>query len=294
MIRTRSLTILLLVLAATILTALRQEARAAEPANKARVLFVTQSAGFRHGSVTRKEPQQLSPAEVAITQLGQQSGLFDVHCTQNCTADFTRDNLKNYDIVMFYTTLDLPIFVAEMDFFLNDWLKQKGHGFIGFHSATDTYHNHQPYWEMIGGTFNGHPWGSKNTVTVSVHDASHPGITPFGKDDFQITDEIYQYKHWQPEKVHVLMSLNMEKCDPKMPYQVPVSWCKEWGQGKMFYNNLGHNPETWANPIFMKSVEGAVRWVMNLEPGDATPNPEVSAAEEAKAKAAAPAKEEKK
>jgi type 1 glutamine amidotransferase len=283
----------MLLLAAAMFCQMRQPASSAEPAQKARVLFVTQSAGFRHGSVTRKEGK-LSPAEVAITQLGQQSGLFDVHCTQDCAADFTRENLKNYDVVMFYTTLDLPIYAAELDYFLDVWLKQKGHGFIGFHSATDTFHEHQPYWEMIGGTFNGHPWGSKNKVTITVHDAEHPGIKPFGKDDFETVDEIYQYRNWQPEKVRVLMSLNMEKCDPKMPYQVPVAWCKEWGQGKMFYNNLGHNEATWTNPTFMKSVEGAVRWVMNLEPGDATPNPEVSKAEDAKAKAVAPPVKEKK
>jgi type 1 glutamine amidotransferase len=175
MIRFRSLTILLL--AGVSLCHAPWQANAAEPAKKARVLFVTQSAGFRHGSVTRKE-QKLSPAEVAMTQLGQQTGLFDVHCTQDCAADFTRENLKNYDIVMFYTTLDLPIYVAELDYVLNDWLKQKGHGFIGFHSATDTFHENQPYWEMIAPSRDIR--GSKNKVTITVHDAEHPGIKPFG------------------------------------------------------------------------------------------------------------------
>jgi trehalose utilization protein len=65
------------------------------------------------------------------------------------------------------------------------------------------------------------------------------------------------------------------------------------GQGKIFYNNLGHNEATWTNPTFMKSVEGSVRWVMNLESGDATPNPAVSKAEDAKAKAVAPPLKEK-
>ena len=59
---------------------------------KAKVLFVSQSAGFRHGSVNRGK-NELAPAEIAMTQLGQQTGLFDVHCTQDCAADFTKDNL---------------------------------------------------------------------------------------------------------------------------------------------------------------------------------------------------------
>ena len=64
-----------------------------------------------------------------------------------------------------------------------------------------------------------------------------------------------------------------------------------FGKGKVFYTNLGHNETTWTNHRFLASVEGAVRWVLGLEPGDATPNPEVSKAEEAKAQAAAKSEE---
>jgi len=255
-----------------------------EPAHKVKALFLTQSKGFKHGPVTRGK-ESLAPAEIAMTQLGQQTGLFDVHCTQDAAADMTKENLKNYDIVMFYTTLDLPISHSDLEYFINDWLKQKGHGFMGFHSATDTYHNEPLYWEMIGGTFNGHPWGNRSMVTVTVDDPNFPASKPFD-NEFKIRDEIYQYTHWQPEKVHLLMSLNMAKCNPKKPYHVPLAWAKDWGQGKVFYTNLGHNETTWTNKTFLKSVENAVRWIRNMEPGDATPNPELSKAEDEKAKAA--------
>ena len=265
------------------------------PKKKAKVLFLTQSKGFTHGSVRRKGGK-LAPAEVAMTQLGQQTGLFEIHCSQDAKADFTVENLKKYDIVMFYTTGDLGINEETREYFLNDWLKQKGHGFIGFHSATDTYRSaknnkkqneqYKWYWDMIGGTFNGHPWNSRNNVTITVHDTKHPAMKPFGKE-FKIQDEIYQYRNWQPKKVHVLMSLNMEKCNPKKPYHVPVAWCKNWGDGKIFVNNLGHNNKTWTNKTFLKSTEMAVRWIMGLEKGDAKPNPDVSAEQEKKAKSAA-------
>ena len=259
----------------------------AAPEKKARILMVTQSKGFRHGSVTRAN-DQLSPAEVAITQLGQTSGVFTVTCTQDVAQDFTKENLQNYDIVWFYTTGNLGIDEATLDYFFNDWLKQKGHGFIGTHSATDTYGDYKPYWDMIGGTFNGHPWGSGETVTVSVHDLKHPGAQPFG-EEFQIKDEIYQYKNWQPEKVHVLMSLNMAKCRTKKPYHVPVAWVKNYGDGRVFYTNLGHNPETWTNKMVLESLLQGVKWITGQVEGDATPNPELSKAQEEKAKADAEA-----
>jgi type 1 glutamine amidotransferase len=252
-------------------------------AKKARILMVTQSAGFKHGSVTRKA-NDLSPAERAMTELGISSGLFRVDCTQDVAKDFTKEALQNHDIVFFYTTGDLPIPEAVRDYFFNDWLKQKGHGFIGAHSAADTYHNYKPYWDMIGGTFNGHPWGSGETVTVTVHDQNHPLSKPWGKE-FTIQDEIYRFKNWQPEKVRVLMSLNMAKTNKKEPYHVPIAWVKNYGEGKVFHMSLGHREEVWTNPIYMQSMLGGIKWILNQEEGDATPNPELSAAQEEKAKA---------
>lgn len=262
-----------------------QETVEAETLGKAKVLFVTQSVGYRHKSVTRAEGK-LSTAELAMRQLSQQTGLFHLYPTQDVATDFVRGKLDDYDIVMFYTTGDLPIAGKDLDYFFNTWLKQKGHGFIGFHSAADTYKEYQPYWEMIGGTFNGHPWNSNTTVTISVHDPEHPAMVPL-ESEFSISDEIYWYKNWQPEKVRVLMSLNMAKCDPKKSTHVPVAWVKEWGDGKVFFNNLGHNATTWTDQRFLKSTRGAIRWILGLEEGDATPNPEISKAEQAKAQIAA-------
>lgn len=249
----------------------------------ARILMVTQSVGFRHGSVTRPDGA-LAPAEVAITDLGIKSNLFRVDCTQDVARDFTKENLQNYDIVFFYTTGALPIEAETLDYFFNDWLKQKGHGFIGAHSAADTYHEYQPYWDMIGGTFDGHPWGSDQTVTITVHDTEHPVGKPWGTE-FTLKDEIYKFKNWQPEKVRVLMSLNMAKTDLKEPYHVPIAWVKEYGEGKVLHMSLGHREDVWTNPLYMESMLGGVKWILNKEPGDATPNPELSAEQEAKARA---------
>ena len=74
----------------------------------ARILFVTQSAGFVHGSVKRGD-KPLAVCERVMTELGISSKLFRVDCSQDVKADFTKDKLQHYDIVMFYTTGKLPI-----------------------------------------------------------------------------------------------------------------------------------------------------------------------------------------
>jgi hypothetical protein len=256
----------------------------ADDAKPARILMVTQSAGFKHGSVSRPE-SKLAPAEQAMTELGISSNLFRVDCTQDCAADFTKANLQNYDIVLFYTTGTLPIKEEDLDYFFKEWLPAKGHGFIGTHSAADTFHDYQPYWDMIGGTFDGHPWGSGETVTIAVHDKNHPASKPWG-DEVTLQDEIYQFKNWQPEKVRVLMSLDMAKTKLKKPYHVPILWVKEYGEGKAMHMSLGHREDVWTNETYMASLLGGIKWMLGKEPGDATPNPELSTAEEKKAKAA--------
>jgi len=279
----------------TLLAAVAAAPAPAQEKKTYKMLFVTQSAGFRHGAVTRKNNEP-APAEVAMTELGKSSGLFTVDCTQDCAKDFTKENVSKYDIVMFYTTGNLPIPEDVRRWFFAEWMIQKGHAFLGVHSAADTYHNDKNYWDMIGGTFNGHPWGSGSTVTVTVHDPSHPASKPWGAE-FVIKDEIYRFKNWQPEKVRVLASLNMEKTALKAGYHVPILWVKNYGDGKVMHMSLGHNDAVWKHETYLASLLGGIKWMMNLEEGDAKPNPELSAAEEAKAKevfAKQPKKEEPK
>lgn len=262
-------------------------ASADEPAKKEggyRVLMITQSAGFRHGSVTRKEGK-LSPAEQAVTEIGIRANLFRTDCSQDAETDFTKEKLQNYDIVFFYTTGNLPIKEENLKYFYEEWLPAKGHGFIGAHSAADTYHNDRRYWDMLGGTFDGHPWNANERVVITVHDKSHPASKPWG-DEFEIQDEIYQFKNWQPEKVRVLMSLNMERTKLKRPRHVPILWVKNYGEGKVMHMSLGHNEHVWTNEKYQESLLGGIKWVLNLAEGDATPNPELSKAEEEKAKQA--------
>ena len=261
--------------------------------SSSRVLFVTQSKGFTH-SVVNRNGAELAPAEIALRDLGQKSGLFTVESTQDTAADFTRENLKNYDIVAFYTTGTLPIAAEDLDYFLNDWARQPGHGVLGFHSAMDTYPDHPGYLSLIGGNFVGHAWNAGDTVHLTVHDPDHPIAAPYAKDanedgHFVIQDEIYQYRDFVPGRVRVLMSLNYEHSptgngiNTFYGHHVPVAWVRSYGKGKVYCNNLGHNAGTWANPTVQESILQGVRWMRGEVEADSTPNPAVSAAEELKA-----------
>lgn len=251
----------------------------------ARILFITQSAGFVHGSVRRGD-KPLAVSERVMTELGISSKAFRVDCSQDVKADFTKEKLQHYDVVMFYTTGKLPIDEATLDYFFNTWLKQKNHGFIGTHSAADTFKDYKPYWDMIGGSFNGHPWSANTTVTITNHEPDHPIVKAWGPE-FVIKDEIYQFKNWQPKKVRVLMSLNMQKTALKRPLHVPICWCKSYGEGKVFHMSLGHREDVWNNLTYQQSLLGGIKWILGQNEGPSEPNPDLSAKQQELAEAAA-------
>src|SRR3569833_881630 len=77
----------------------------------------------------------------------------------------------------------------------------------------------------------------------------------------------------------------MEKTAKKQNRHVPIAWVKNYGQGRAMHMSLGHNEAVGEMPQYMDSMLGGVKWILGMEPGDATPNPELSSAEDAKAKA---------
>ncbi len=267
---------------------LEGDSKVSENDRPKRLLFVTQSQGFVHSTVKRL-PHELSHAEQILTELGVRSGDFRVDCTQDVASDFTPELLENYDVVAFYTTGDLPIPEATREWFLNTWLAEEGHGFLGIHPAADTYHDYEPYWDMIGGTFVEHPWTADTDVVIKVHADDHPASKPWGGAGTRIPlkEEIYMFKHWQPEKVRVLMSLDMEKTALKRPVHIPILWVKNYGKGRVMHMSMGHREDVWTNPQYQASLVGGIRWLLGKEEGDATPNPELSAAEQKLAEKAA-------
>ncbi len=140
---------------------------------------------------------------------------------------------------------------------------KSGKGFIGIHSATDTFYKWAEYGEMIGGYFDQHPWHQE--VAVKVEDQKHPATKHLGAS-FRITDEIYQHKNFSRQNVHVLLSLDASSVDLTKPNvhrtdkDFALAWMRNFGKGRVFYTALGHRPEVWNDERFQKLLIGAVKW----------------------------------
>ena len=229
----------------------------AEPPKTHKLLYMTLSKGYHHKSV--------EPAGPILKQIGEKSGAFTVDVTDDVGA-FTRENLKNYAAVMFYTTGELP-FTDEEKSALVEFLKS-GHGFVGVHSATDTLYQWGVYNQIIGGYFNNHPW--HQLVTVNVVDPNSKLVSFLGKS-FQITDEIYQIGDFRADDSHVLLALDPASVDLKKPdvrvryYGWPICWTRNFGKGRVYYNSLGHEDAVWNDPRYQEMLVNGIKWVMREE-----------------------------
>jgi len=189
---------------------------------------------------------------------------------------FSPESLRDFDGAIFLsTTGELP--VPDLTAFL-DWIKS-GKAFIGFHAATDTFKSSDAYCDMIGGHFAGHPWGGGGEHAFVVHEPGHRVAAMF-PERFRWKDEIYQYDlRYKPENLRVLVSLDMQASNPKEPWHVPVSWVRDYGKGRVFSSNFGHNDATWKEPMFQKHMAEGIAWALGRFEAPATPNPDVQAAE---------------
>ena len=189
------------------------------------------------------------------------------------------ESLKNYDAVIFAnTTGDLPL--PDRQAFL-DWIKA-GHSFVGMHSASDTFHGFPPFIEMLGGEFLTH--GAQVEVDAINQDNQCPACRHL-PGSWKVFDEIYLLKNFDRSKVHGLLTLDKHP-NNKTPGDYPISWCKQYGQGRVFYTSLGHREDIWdgntapslqrKNPpevsaAYQKHILGGITWALGLAKGDATP-----------------------
>jgi type 1 glutamine amidotransferase len=229
----------------------------------ARLLYFTHAAGYRH---------EVIPASRAVMRrLGEASPRFEVTATED-VAEFTPDNLARYGAVMFFTTGELPMNEAQKAALIG--FVRGGGGFIGVHSATDTFYEWPEYGRLIGGYFDQHPWHQK--VRIEVADRDSPLVAAFGAA-VELNDEIYQIRDFDPATSHVLLRLDPASVDltrpdvHRHPYGWPLAWTRRYGEGRVFYTALGHEEGVWRDPGFGAMLRGAVLWATNRDAASRLP-----------------------
>jgi uncharacterized protein len=271
-------------------------AAARAQAGRKHLLVVTVTKGFRHDSIPT--------AEQTIETLGNTTGKWDTDFVRDdaqMAEKMTADGLKKYDAIVFANTtgvLPLPDPQAFLDYI------KAGHGFAAMHSGSDTFHQWpgqkdgvSAYAEMLGGEFLTHH--HQCAIMAHIADPRNPALRPLvrtrprvtGKDlvdrdvekapsatdgrTWKIYDEIYLLKNNDPANVHTLLWLDKYPNDSSPDANKPgihlISWTKAYGQGRVFYTELGHRNEVWHDPLYQQHITGGLEFVLGLADGSTIP-----------------------
>ncbi|MBE3098904.1 MAG: ThuA domain-containing protein [Planctomycetes bacterium] len=225
----------------------------AKPPQLRKVLVLSLTKGFRHGHIPLSAQ--------AFEMLGRKTGAFEAVLTDDVSY-FAPDKLKGFDAVLFNSNTG-EIFEGRDDLkaALLDFVKG-GKGMVGVHAVADCCTKWKEFGDMMGGCFNSHPKQDGKILlkmAVKLDEPKHPLLKAFKGQDFEITEEIFQFREpYARAKLRVLLSVDGAKMtlDPGATKQkdgdYPVSWIRACAKGRVFYCALAHERSTFWNPTVLQ------------------------------------------
>jgi hypothetical protein len=132
---------------------------------------------------------------------------------------------------------------------------------------------------------------------IKLDDPKSPINQAFDGTGLQHTEEYYRFNHegltggfYSRDKLHVLLSLDTEKSPEIFKpgrngqpfYQRPdndyaVAWIRSYGKGRVFYNSMGHMPQTMMSKQIMGHVFAAIQFLVGDLDADTTPSARLAA-----------------
>lgn len=176
---------------------------------------------------------------------------------------FVPGGLDKYDVVFFLNTGGTPLSFDGSAMgqvhqkALQDFLENKHRGFVGTHSASDSYQNNSWPWyvDMIGANFKDHSGGA-GTVTWNPV-VTHPILTiGMVLNPWRRQEEWYTFKR----DVTILPDFTVLLTADVAPKR-PSAWVHEMpGDGRVFYTAFGHAVSAFQEPEVMRLIMTGIKW----------------------------------
>lgn len=231
------------------------------PSGDGKVLVFHKTTGFRHSSI--------DDGINMITQQGIDNGLWDTDDSQDSSV-FTTANLAQYDVVVWCNTTGENLLTSSQEAAFEQYINNGG-GFVGIHSATDTYRNRDwPFYnELVGGIVQTDPYHTSrnHNATMTVNETSHPTVDFLGST-WNKTEEYYYWRNNGGQLYDGNINLLTVESTGNNDYDEarPIAWYKEYAGGRSFYTALGHNDDDYSDDNdFIKHVEEGIIWAANFD-----------------------------
>ena len=180
-------------------------------------------------------------------------GRFELEMTADLDA-FARLPGSAYAAVVVYTTGFHDDLTPEREQGLLQFVRNGG-GFVGIHSATDSFRGSRAYVEMLNGEFLTHPEHHEFKVSITPN----PHYLTTRMPDFNVYDEMYHLQNFDPAKCTVLAQTQW------LGKQMPMAFTRNYGDGRVVYLANGHTMQAWHHPEFQKLLIRAIAWSTGAE-----------------------------
>ena len=252
--------------------------------SRGKVLYFTRSAGGEHGARKRRGGEP-SVSEKSMIEMGRLRG-FDVACTND--GGVFEGDLSGYDAIAFYTSGDLTRPAPGASPPMSPAGKQRlleaiaqGKGFMGFHSAADTFHSPgrrdenqrdvDPYIAMLGGECLAH--GAEQEASLLAGSSFLWKSIGVPGQGLSFTDEWCTFKNFAKD-LHVVLVQETRYLKGRAYRRpdYPCTWARKHGQGRVFYTSMGHRADIWTNPFFQAIAQAGLAWVLGRFDADVAAN----------------------
>ena len=136
--------------------------------------------------------------------------------------------------------------------------------------------------KMIGAYFKWH-WLDPQLITVKIDDPRSPLTAMFKGREFEVHDEIYTMgiNSWSRDDVHVLTSIDYAKmsdedkaqeANPRADHDYGLSWIRREGQGRVFYEALGHSERNYAIRPLLEHILAGMQYALGDLKADDAPS----------------------
>ena len=229
----------------------------------------------------------VSHALAVIERLGYESGAYDTYIRTDSNIISKNPKMTTGEPASggpSLSSVDAIFFLGHREIALDDQQKadllsfvhDDGKGFVAAHTATTAFLSWPEFHQMLGGSYDNHPWGTVEAPVIN-EDPAFPATRHF-PSVFSFTDEFYQTKDFSRENTHVLLRLDTSKLPPNPEFRrtdgdFPLAWAKTYGKGRVFYSSLGHDAKTWDNPDVYHMYFEALKWALGMTDADITPKP---------------------
>ncbi|MFF2371625.1 ThuA domain-containing protein [Agromyces sp. NPDC058110] len=135
-----------------------------------------------------------------------------------------------------------------------------GTGFAGWHGGViGTNVANAAYLRMVGGRFLYHPEGFQDYTVHLGDEPARDGELIAGLDDFDVTTEQY-WVFSDAWNTVLATSVFPADSDGNGPVEMPVTWTRRWGDGRVFVCTLGHRVEDFDVPQTAAMIERGLLW----------------------------------